>query len=58
MLSNNELQVINELIHYMGIWAATQGNRDADVLSFIIALIEFLHMRIPTDFWGTEHRGH
>lgn len=42
----------------MGVQAATQGKNGTDVLPLFIAPIEFLRVRIPTDFGGTEHREH
>lgn len=47
MRSNNELQMMNELIHYMGVQSAMQGKKkkkkDTDALSLFITPIELLH---------------
>lgn len=55
MRSNNELQMMNELIHYMGVQSAMQGKKKKKKKiqmhsPYSLLLLSFSTLSIPTDF--------
>lgn len=50
MFSNNEPQITNELIHYMGIQSATQTKKIQIHSPYSLLLLSFSTLSIPTDF--------